>query len=90
MKDRELNDVLKRAAVPERGEDYWERFPSQVTAEVERRRQHARAVRIADAPVLGAADGSSMWPWPGSISMNSKPYFPISSRLSFSTSRGRT
>ena len=63
MKDRELNDVLKRAAVPERGEDYWERFPSQVTAEVERRRQHARAVRIADAPVLGAADGSSMWPW---------------------------
>ena len=37
MNDKELNEVLKRAAVPERGADYWERFPDRVMAEVERR-----------------------------------------------------
>jgi hypothetical protein len=55
MKDRELNEVLKRAAVPERKADYWERFPSQVTAEIERRRQ--------DASIPAVADGSTTWTW---------------------------
>ena len=63
MKDRELNEVLKRAAVPERKADYWERFPSQVTAEIKRRGQHARAEKRADAPVPAMADGSITWTW---------------------------
>ena len=58
MKDKELNEVLKRAAVPERGADYWERFPSQVTAEIERRRQHARAERSAEAPARWMAEAA--------------------------------
>lgn len=68
MKDKELNEVLKRAAVPERGEEYWERFPSQVTAEIERRRQHLRA---ADA-------GDSTWTWTGALrSFFGKPAFAL-------------
>ena len=68
MKDKELNEVLKRAAVPERGEEYWERFPSQVTAEIERRRQHLRA---ADA-------GDRTWAWTGALrSFFGKPAFAL-------------
>jgi len=78
MRDRELNEVLKRVAVPERGEDYWERFPSQVAAEIKRRRQHSRAVRSADAPVLDAADGSSMWSWASAfLALVRKPAFVL-------------
>jgi hypothetical protein len=53
MKDTELNEVLKRAAAPERGADYWERFPSKVTAEIERRRKTAGA----------AAGEPTTWVW---------------------------
>jgi hypothetical protein len=68
MKDKELNEVLKRAAVPERGEDYWERFPSQVTAEMERRRQHARAV----------GKGNTIWTWTGALrSFVGEPAFAL-------------
>src|ERR1017187_560695 len=63
MNNRELNDVLKRAAVPERKADYWERFPRQVTAEIKRRGQHARAEKRGDAPVPAVADGSTTWTW---------------------------
>jgi hypothetical protein len=63
MKDTKLNEVLRRAAVPERKADYWERFPSRVTAEIERRRQNARAEKRADAPVPAVADGSTTWTW---------------------------
>lgn len=37
MNDKELNEALKRAAVPERRADYWERFPGRIMAEIERR-----------------------------------------------------
>lgn len=37
MNDQELNEALKRAAVPERGADYWQRFPGWIMAEIERR-----------------------------------------------------
>jgi hypothetical protein len=78
MKDRELNEVLKRAVVPERKADYWERFPSQVTAEIERRRQHARAARSADAPVPAVADDRTTWTWAAAFhSLGGKPAFAI-------------
>ena len=78
MKDKELNEVLKRAGVPERGADYWERFPSQVTAEIERRRQHARAERSAEARVAGAAQGGAAWTWASAFrSLVSKPAFAL-------------
>lgn len=48
MKDSDLNEVLKRATVPERGADYWEQFPRKITAEIERRRQTAGAVAGED------------------------------------------
>ena len=68
MTDKELNEVLQRAAVPERGEDYWERFPSQVTAEMERRRQHARAVD----------KGNTIWTWTGALrSFVGEPAFAL-------------
>jgi hypothetical protein len=57
MKDRELNEILKRAQVPEREADYWERFPGQVAAEIEHRRQHPRAGKSTDA------GGSPGWTW---------------------------
>jgi hypothetical protein len=34
---RELDDLLKKAAVPARPDDYWESFPGQVTRELRRR-----------------------------------------------------
>jgi hypothetical protein len=58
MKDTELNEVLRSAAVPERGADYWERFPRRVTAEIEWRRQHGRAEESTEAAVAG---GSVSW-----------------------------
>ena len=78
MKNKELNEVLKRATVPERGADYWERFPSQVTAEIERRRQHARAGSSASAPVAAAADTGTPWTWASAFRwLGAKPGFAI-------------
>jgi len=78
MKDTELNEVLQRAIVPERGADYWERFPSQVTAEIERRREHARAERRADAPVTAVAGGSTGWTWATAFRfLGGKPAFVL-------------
>jgi hypothetical protein len=55
MTDKELNEVLKRATAPEREPDYWERFPSQVTAEIQRREQTALASsRVGVSPASGA------------------------------------
>jgi hypothetical protein len=59
MNDTELNEVLKRAALPERGADYWERFPGRVMAEIKRRRQDTRA----DAAVPLVIDGRPAWTW---------------------------
>jgi hypothetical protein len=44
MKDQALNEILKRAAVPERGAEYWEQLPGRVMAKLERRRNRAGAV----------------------------------------------
>jgi hypothetical protein len=76
MNDKELNETLKRAAVPERGADYWERFPGQVTAEMERRRQAALAERNADAGVRTVTDPSHAWSWATVLrSLVNKPAF---------------
>jgi hypothetical protein len=76
MNDAELNETLKRAAVPERGADYWERFPGQVTAEMERRRQAALAERNADAGVRAVTDPSDAWSWAAALrSLVNKPAF---------------
>ncbi|MGO8927662.1 MAG: hypothetical protein ACLQU3_12315 [Limisphaerales bacterium] len=61
MKDAELNEVLKRATVPEREADYWERFPGRVMAELERRGQ------VAPAPAKTHA--SSALAWTGALRM---------------------
>ena len=63
MKDTELNEVLRRAAVPERRADYWERFPSQVTAEIERRQQCARTENNPRAPGVAVVEGGTAWAW---------------------------
>jgi hypothetical protein len=76
MNDKELNEVLKRAAVPERGADYWERFPSQVTAVIERRRQDARAEKSTHASVAAVVEGGAAWAWVSAFrSLVSKPAF---------------
>src|ERR1035441_5621913 len=78
MNNEELNEVLKRSAVPERKADYWERFPSQVTAEIKRRGQHARAAKSAVAPVAGMAVEGNAWAWACSLrSLVSKPAFVL-------------
>jgi hypothetical protein len=61
MNDAELNEVLKRAAVPEREADYWERFPGRVMAELERRRQAV--------PTPEKTHASSAWAWTGALRM---------------------
>jgi hypothetical protein len=67
MKDRELNEVLKRAAVPERKADYWERFPSQVTAEISRRRR-----------VSAVTHGGTACAWVSALrTFGSKPAFVL-------------
>jgi hypothetical protein len=68
MNDTELNEVLKRANVPERGADYWERFPSQVTAEIERRTQQPHAL----------PNVSNTWSWVSGLrSFATKPAFAV-------------
>ena len=61
MNDAELNEVLKRATVPEREADYWERFPGRVMAELERRSQAA--------PTPAKTHASSAWAWTGALRM---------------------
>ena len=78
MNDNDLNEVLKCAAVPERGADYWERFPSQVTAEIERRRQDARAEKSTHASVAAVVEGGAAWAWVSAFrSLVSKPAFAL-------------
>ena len=78
MKDTELNEVLKRASVPKRGEDYWARFPSQVAAEIERRRQFTRAERSMDASGTAEDDGGTTWSWAFAFrSLGAKPVFVV-------------
>jgi hypothetical protein len=78
MKDTELNDVLKRGAVPERKGDYWEQFPSRVMAEIQQRRRHARAESIADALVPARTDGNSRWTWASAFrTVGGKPTFAL-------------
>src|ERR1035441_1121130 len=78
MKDRELNEILKRAAVPDRAADYWERFPSQVAAGIKRRSQHARTEKSADAPVAGVAEEGNAWAWVSTFrSLVSRPAFIV-------------
>jgi len=78
MNDKELNEVLKRAAVPERGADYWERFPDRVMAEMERLGQAARTERKAAASVGAGTDASNAWSWATVLrSLVNKPAFAL-------------
>ncbi len=64
MNDLELNELLKRAKVPERGAGYWKHFPGRVAAEIERRKQHTRAEGTARAlgrDAAGDRSGCSWW-----------------------------
>jgi len=61
MNDAELNEILKRAPVPEREADYWARFPGRVMAELERRRPAA--------PAPAKTHASSAWAWTGVLRM---------------------
>jgi hypothetical protein len=61
MKKPELNELLKRAAVPEREPDYWDSFPGRVMGEIERRRLANGAERVADASRDTEADSGNMW-----------------------------
>jgi hypothetical protein len=61
MNDAELNEVLRRATVPEREAEYWERFPGRVIAELERRRQAV--------PTPAKTRASSAWAWTGVLGM---------------------
>jgi hypothetical protein len=70
MNDSELNEVLKRATVPEREAEYWEQFPRRVTAELDRRRQ--------TAPVHRLNDTSRAWPWATAFRfLGARPAFAI-------------
>jgi hypothetical protein len=78
MKDMELNEVLKRAAVPERGADYWERFPARVTAEIDRRKQESCAERSLPGAPRKAASVSNHWSWASVVrSLGGKPAFAL-------------
>jgi hypothetical protein len=59
MNDSELNEVLKRATVPEREAEYWERFPRRVTAELDRRSQ--------TAPIHRRTEASRAWSSPAAF-----------------------
>jgi hypothetical protein len=63
MNDRELNEVLKRATVPEREAECWERFPGRVTAELERRSQAAQAGWGAIDGAGAGPDAGDGWSW---------------------------
>jgi hypothetical protein len=61
--DKELNEVLKRAAVPERRGDYWERFPGRTMAEIERRSEAGQAERGLDTSLRARSERSDGWSW---------------------------
>ena len=78
MKVTELNEILKRGAVPERKADYWERFPGRVMAEIHRRRQNALAESSTGDHVAPSADGNSRWTWASVLrSYGGKPAFAL-------------
>lgn len=78
MNDTELNDVLKRATVPERGTDYWEQFPTRVTAELERRRQNVRTQRSPDVAVRPVTNRGYWWSCASALrSLGSRPAFAL-------------
>jgi hypothetical protein len=67
MNDQELNEVLKRATVPERGAEYWEQFPRRVTAEMERRRHDA-----------GGTQTDNAWSWAAALRfLRANPSFAL-------------
>ena len=59
MNDKELNEVLKRATVPEREPDYWERFPGRVIGEIERRTRSASTPSRGSSTSRGSGRTSS-------------------------------
>jgi hypothetical protein len=59
MNDSELNEILKRATVPERKAEYWEQFPHRVTAELDRHSQ--------TAPIHRRTEASRAWSWPAAF-----------------------
>ena len=78
MNDAELREVLKRAQVPDRGADYWARFPGRVSSEIERRRQKARAEGTADAPGGDVTGAGNVWSrWSALRSLRANPSFAL-------------
>jgi hypothetical protein len=63
MKEKELNEILKRASVPEREAGYWEQFPGRVTAGIERRRREGEARRGAGSPAHALAGWAAGGAW---------------------------
>lgn len=63
MKDAELNEFLRQATVPERGADYWGKFPGRVTAELEWRRNMPDAERSGEARICAVTDVNQAWSW---------------------------
>jgi hypothetical protein len=60
MNDSELKSLLRNAPVPERSEEYWNDFPSQVRVQLRRNRRESaprHAVRVRLAWVGGFALG---------------------------------
>jgi hypothetical protein len=51
MKDSELNQILKSAAVPEPAAERWDQFPKRVMAQIHRREQPAGVEKGAEARV---------------------------------------
>jgi hypothetical protein len=48
MNDSQLNAILSRAKIPGRREVYWDRFPAQVVAELDHRRQVPNPARVLE------------------------------------------
>jgi hypothetical protein len=78
MTDKELNEGLKRARVPEREAGYWERFPGRVTAEIERREQDALARGSVKVPARAMTHSGTERAW-GSLLrfLGTKPAFAV-------------
>lgn len=64
MKNSELDEILKGAAVPERTAEYWQQFPRQVMAQLQEREAEARVAKPATARRLRARGIASQ---PGSL-----------------------
>ena len=59
MNDSELKSLLRNAPVPERSEEYWDDFPTQVRMQLNRER-HEVAPRKAWRPRLAWAGGFAL------------------------------